>query len=201
MRTATALLVLLGGGPAENGTTDAGTEPWSVVAVVEPGRELMTREPIFAEVCDWFARRMQAPDRRWPDRDPDAVDPERTIPRFPLPDWLWSGPEEWPGVPAWAEELTGYRDRHDDEPRSTPRDCRMTPHDNADQSQDTTIAWGRSALEPLRGHRRTEKDGHVEVSVINGRAVGPAVCGAWLVDDLPEDTDGFIRCELCVRGD
>lgn len=68
-------------------------------------------------------------------------------------------------------------------------------------TRDSHTTWGRSALEPLRGHKRAEKDGAVEVSVINGRAVGPAVCGAWLVDDLLEDTDGFVRCELCVPSD
>lgn len=56
--------------------------------------------------------------------------------------------------------------------------------------------WGRSVLEPTRGHVR---DGVVHD--IDGAAVGLALCGALLVDDLdPTVAAGeFDRCSVCLE--
>lgn len=62
-----------------------------------------------------------------------------------------------------------------------------------------TASWGHSYLEPRRGHVRATENGTTTASVIDGAAVGPAVCGAWLVADLadPHGKD-FTPCSLCL---
>jgi hypothetical protein len=54
------------------------------------------------------------------------------------------------------------------------------------------VAWGHSVLEPDRGHVR-EPDTHL----VDGATVGFAICGAWLVGDLPPDAT-FPRCSTCL---
>ncbi|MPZ82070.1 MAG: hypothetical protein GEV28_17425 [Actinophytocola sp.] len=62
-----------------------------------------------------------------------------------------------------------------------------------------TAPWGHSYLEPQRGHVRATKNGTTTVSVIDGAAVGPAVCGAWLVADLPNpNRNDFTACSACL---
>lgn len=59
--------------------------------------------------------------------------------------------------------------------------------------------WGHSYLEPRRGHVRATENGTTTVSVIDGAAVGPAVCGAWLVADLPDPDDkDSTACSVCL---
>lgn len=58
-----------------------------------------------------------------------------------------------------------------------------------------TASWGHSYLEPRRGHVRAADEG---VNVIDGAAVGPAVCGAWLVADLPDPSADFVACTMCL---
>lgn len=62
-----------------------------------------------------------------------------------------------------------------------------------------TALWGRSYLEPQLGHVRATKNGTTTVSVIDGAAVGPAICGAWLIADLPDpNRSDFTACSACV---
>jgi hypothetical protein len=58
------------------------------------------------------------------------------------------------------------------------------------------VAWGRSILEPTRGHVR---DGVVHD--IDGAAVGSAICGTLLVDDLDPVVEAgeFDRCSVCLE--
>lgn len=53
-------------------------------------------------------------------------------------------------------------------------------------------AWGHSYLEPERGHVRATEDATPAVNVIDG----PAVCGAWLVADLPGPCAA--ACSVCL---
>jgi hypothetical protein len=53
--------------------------------------------------------------------------------------------------------------------------------------------WGRTVLEPDRGHVREPGRHWLDASV-----VGFALCGAWLVADLPDQHDPFPRCSACV---
>ncbi|MPZ81737.1 MAG: hypothetical protein GEV28_15565 [Actinophytocola sp.] len=55
------------------------------------------------------------------------------------------------------------------------------------------IVWGHSILEPDRGHVR-EPDTHM----IDGAVVGFAICGAWLIGDLPVQDGDFPRCSACM---
>ncbi|MGB3444952.1 MAG: hypothetical protein WBA97_39955 [Actinophytocola sp.] len=60
-------------------------------------------------------------------------------------------------------------------------------------------AWGRTYLEPHRAHVRAIENGTTTVSVIDDAAVGPAVCGAWLVDNLPvPESADFTACPVCL---
>ncbi len=52
--------------------------------------------------------------------------------------------------------------------------------------------WGRSVIEPDRAHLR---DG--DTLVVDGVAVGFAVCGAFLVGDLP-DAEAAPKCSTCL---
>ena len=54
------------------------------------------------------------------------------------------------------------------------------------------VAWGHSILEPDRGHVR-EPDTYL----IDDTVVGFAICGAWLVADLPDDPTSP-RCSTCL---
>lgn len=57
------------------------------------------------------------------------------------------------------------------------------------------VAWGHSILEPDRGHVR-EPDTYL----IDDAVVGFAICGAWLVGDLPAGQPGPTspRCSTCL---
>ena len=61
-------------------------------------------------------------------------------------------------------------------------------------------AWGHSYLEPTRGHARATENGSIAVSVVDGAPVGPAVCGVWLVADLPDPRSGtdVSACSMCL---
>jgi len=61
--------------------------------------------------------------------------------------------------------------------------------DNADSS----VVWGRSILEPERGHVREP-----ETYLVDSEVVGFAICGAWLVGDLLDQGGDFPRCSTCV---
>lgn len=60
--------------------------------------------------------------------------------------------------------------------------------------------WGHSYLEPGRGHVRARENGATAVSVVDGASVGPAVCGVWLVADLPDPrpSEGVAACSMCL---
>jgi hypothetical protein len=55
------------------------------------------------------------------------------------------------------------------------------------------IIWGYSILEPDRGHVRDR-----ETHVVDGAVVGFAICGAWLVGDLPTQDGDFPCCSACL---
>ncbi|MGB3444910.1 MAG: hypothetical protein WBA97_39740 [Actinophytocola sp.] len=61
------------------------------------------------------------------------------------------------------------------------------------------VSWGHTYLEPHRGHVRATDNGTITVSVIDGAAVGPAVCGAWLVAELQGQDSGTVTpCSVCL---
>lgn len=64
-----------------------------------------------------------------------------------------------------------------------------------------TVAWGRSVLEPTRGHVRETSEGNPVISDVDGAVVGMALCGALLIDDLdPKIAAGeFDKCSLCLE--
>jgi hypothetical protein len=59
------------------------------------------------------------------------------------------------------------------------------------------VSWGRSVIEPERGHVRAV--GH---QVVDGELVGFAICGALLVGDLPaglaDESGEFPKCSVCL---
>lgn len=60
-------------------------------------------------------------------------------------------------------------------------------------------SWGHTYIEPQVGHVRETENGTAAVSVIDGVAVGPAVCGAWLVADLPDPSSEEVTpCSVCL---
>lgn len=63
------------------------------------------------------------------------------------------------------------------------------------------VAWGRSILEPTRGHIRETHRGQPVTHDVDGAVVGMAICGALLVDDLtPEVAAGeFAKCSVCLE--
>lgn len=66
---------------------------------------------------------------------------------------------------------------------------------------DNTHRWGRSALGSHLAHLRTNQRGITVARTIGDQRVGPAVCGAWLVDDIPSPIESAqIRmCAHCLR--
>lgn len=68
-------------------------------------------------------------------------------------------------------------------------------------ADDLTIAWGRSVLEPARGHIREMRGGQPVTNDVQGAVVGMALCGALLIDDLaPEVAAGdFAKCSVCLE--
>jgi hypothetical protein len=54
------------------------------------------------------------------------------------------------------------------------------------------VVWGHSILEPDRGHVRVP-----DTYLIDGATMGFAICGAWLVGDLP-DVPTSSRCSACL---
>lgn len=60
------------------------------------------------------------------------------------------------------------------------------------------VSWGRSILEPERGHVR-----EAEHYVVDGAVVGFAICGAFLVSDLAADLaeppGEFPKCSVCLE--
>lgn len=54
------------------------------------------------------------------------------------------------------------------------------------------VAWGHSVLEPGRGHVRAP-----DACLVDGATAGFAICGSWLVGDLPAD-ETFPRCSTCL---
>ncbi len=64
-----------------------------------------------------------------------------------------------------------------------------------------TVAWGRSVLEPTRGHVREMHEGQPIADDVNGAMVGLALCGALLIDDLAPDiaAGDFDKCSVCLR--
>jgi hypothetical protein len=68
-------------------------------------------------------------------------------------------------------------------------------------SGDIPVVWGRSVLEPTRGHIREVSDGQPVSDDVGGAVVGMALCGALLIDDLaPELTAGeFAKCSVCLE--
>ncbi len=55
------------------------------------------------------------------------------------------------------------------------------------------VEWGRSVVEPERGHvRETESD------LVDGVSVGFAICGAFLVGDLTAPEGTFPTCSTCT---
>lgn len=63
------------------------------------------------------------------------------------------------------------------------------------------VAWGRSVLEPTRGHVREMHEGQPVTHEVGGAVVGMALCGALLIDDLtPEVVAGeFDQCSICLE--
>ncbi|MCT2582369.1 hypothetical protein [Actinophytocola gossypii] len=55
------------------------------------------------------------------------------------------------------------------------------------------VSWGHSVLEPTRGHVRDP-----DTYLVGGVSVGFAICGAWLVADLPDQHGTFPRCATCL---
>jgi hypothetical protein len=76
------------------------------------------------------------------------------------------------------------------------RDLTVLGHALRRQARLRTVRWGQAYLEPGLGHVRTTGRGRPIASTINGAVVGPALCGAWLVDDLP--VTGFAACSVCL---
>jgi len=58
---------------------------------------------------------------------------------------------------------------------------------------ESSVVWGHSIVEPERGHVREP-----ETHVIDAAVVGFAICGAWLVGDLPVGVRDFPRCSMCL---
>ena len=63
------------------------------------------------------------------------------------------------------------------------------------------LAWGRSVLEPTRGHVRETYEGQPVTHDVDGAVVGMAICGALLVDDLDPDVAAgeFDKCSACLE--
>lgn len=74
--------------------------------------------------------------------------------------------------------------------------------DNADPRNidGLTVAWGRSVLEPTRGHVREMHAGQPVTHDVGGAVVGMALCGALLIDDLAPDiaAGDFDKCSACL---
>jgi hypothetical protein len=72
---------------------------------------------------------------------------------------------------------------------------------SSDDADDLRIAWGRSVLEPTRGHIREVEGGRPVTHDVRGAVVGMALCGALLIDDLaPEVAAGdFDKCSVCLE--
>lgn len=68
-------------------------------------------------------------------------------------------------------------------------------------SKGAKLAWGRSILEPTRGHVRETHKGQPVTHDVAGAVVGMAICGTLLVDDLaPEVAAGeFAKCSVCLE--
>lgn len=64
-----------------------------------------------------------------------------------------------------------------------------------------TVAWGRSVIEPTRGHVREMHQGQPITHDVSGAVVGMALCGALLVDDLAPDVGvgEFAKCSACLE--
>jgi hypothetical protein len=62
------------------------------------------------------------------------------------------------------------------------------------------VTWGRSVLEPARGHVRESQDGHPVILDFEGSILGMALCGALLIDDLDPDVAAadFDKCSVCM---
>ena len=71
---------------------------------------------------------------------------------------------------------------------------------NPDNPAGLTVAWGRSVLEPTRGHVREMHDGQPVTDDVSGAVVGMALCSALLIDDLDPDiaTGEFDKCSVCL---
>lgn len=56
------------------------------------------------------------------------------------------------------------------------------------------VVWGRSVVEPERGHVRED-----ESHLVDGVSVGFAICGAFLVGDLTAPEGTFPTCSTCLE--
>lgn len=56
------------------------------------------------------------------------------------------------------------------------------------------VVWGRSVVEPERGHVHED-----ESHLVDGVSVGFAICGAFLVGDLTGPEGTFPTCSVCVE--
>lgn len=63
------------------------------------------------------------------------------------------------------------------------------------------VAWGRSVLEPTRGHVREMHEGQPVTHDVSGAVVGMALCGALLIDDLDSKIAAgeFDKCSVCLE--
>jgi hypothetical protein len=60
--------------------------------------------------------------------------------------------------------------------------------------------WGRGAIEPDRAHLRETHAGVPVVYLVEGSISGFALCGTWLVADIPAaERDRFAECARCLR--
>jgi hypothetical protein len=68
-------------------------------------------------------------------------------------------------------------------------------------AEEFPVTWGRSVIEPTRGHVREVESGRPVTHDVRGAVVGMALCGALLIDDLdPEIAAGdFDKCSVCLQ--
>ncbi len=92
--------------------------------------------------------------------------------------------------------LTDFVNGTGEEDGTLGRDLAVLGHALRRQERLRTAQWGHTYPEPGRGHVRATEHGRTVASEIDGAVVGPALCGAWLVADLP--AEGFAPCSACL---
>jgi hypothetical protein len=64
----------------------------------------------------------------------------------------------------------------------------------------TDLVWARGPTDPDLAHIRETRDGIPVVYLVEGALTGYALCGAWLIADIPTgEHPQFQECTTCVN--